>query len=716
MNDMRAVVHAGPRHGYLTRSVLGGIEANCWRAAALLLPVLGPQVLPPSLFALIVVAILLARVCVLAAASDADQAAGWAWSETLIPLIGLAAAARFGIADLGGLCWAGCVLALPRQMKSWREPGQAGFVLSSALLLSLTLAGPALMRLIAPGYSIAAGAFPTLALGILLSVPGTSRPPLPVIGMITAEAALVWCVLPGFGLTGVAAVMALFAGLCSWPVQDRNIGRPVLGVAALGAAAIGLHQTLASYSPVLAFASAVMGFVGLGLLVLLSPGERAEGMVQLGRRLAGRRLPLPSGPAFATHKIVLIAYYYPPHREIGAARPYRFARFLRRSGADVRVVCAPAMVRRATDRHYLASEAPSEAPCRVHYRDSSGVGRWISAMLDGLERHLLPHKDRLGWLPCAYETAQRAMTGQCVVMSTHPPVVTHLVALALKLRFGRPWVADFRDPLWGNPTRTAWRAGLLDPLIERLVMAAADAIIANTDSSADLLRARYPAQAGKVHLIWNGFDPDDAIVPMPHPSAYTLSHVGSLYGDRCPVALIQAIQRLTAQGRLPEAWQFRQTGAIEARRLHDSPLLQLARSGEAYVCPHHVPEAAARLEMLSARVLVLLDMNDMNPGLQVPAKLFDYVRTGRPIMALTRPGSATERVLAMAGVQHACIDVGAPLDEFEDAIAAFLNAPLTASLPGEQFLRDFSAATQVDTLIALLDAVNRPGASAAVPA
>lgn len=104
------------------------------------------------------------------------------------------------------------------------------------------------------------------------------------------------------------------------------------------------------------------------------------------------------------------------------------------------------------------------------------------------------------------------MTPGTVLISTHPPVVTHLVALVLKRRFGRPWIADFRDPLWGNPVRTSYRAGLIDLIIECLVVRHADAAIANTDASAAMLVSRYPELSDKISTIWNGLDPEDRIL------------------------------------------------------------------------------------------------------------------------------------------------------------------------------------------------------------
>jgi hypothetical protein len=315
----------------------------------------------------------------------------------------------------------------------------------------------------------------------------------------------------------------------------------------------------------------------------------------------------------------------------------------------------------------------------------------------------------MSWLPHAYSAARQSLTRHAVIVSTHPPVVTHMAAMALKLRTGRPWVADFRDPLWGNPSRTSERAAVIDPLTERMVVKLADAVIANTDSAAATLRGRYPAMAKKIHTIWNGFDPDDVIVPLPRPSRdrLVISHVGTLYGARTPLPFLLSLQRLIRCGAdTLRSVQFRQIGRVDPGCFDraNPALEQLEGLGCLHRSSRHLRQADARQEMLTSDILLLLDMNDTNPGLQVPAKLYDYVRAGRPILALTPKGSATSRVLAHAGVPHACIDLNAPTEAIDTEVQEFLTMEHEPAAPSADFLREFSAVEQVKALAAILDA------------
>jgi len=135
------------------------------------------------------------------------------------------------------------------------------------------------------------------------------------------------------------------------------------------------------------------------------------------------------------------------------------------------------------------------------------------------------------------------------VVSTSPPVATHLVARRLKRRFGVPWVADFRDPLRGNPFRTRRWFFPYDALLERMLFRNADALIANTDTLAEMWNRRYPEFSGKMSVIWNGFDPEDRIAPAVKASRgrRVLAHVGTLYGGRHPGRVLSSLVRLIDQ-------------------------------------------------------------------------------------------------------------------------------------------------------------------------
>jgi len=90
-----------------------------------------------------------------------------------------------------------------------------------------------------------------------------------------------------------------------------------------------------------------------------------------------------------------------------------------------------------------------------------------------------------------------------------------------------------------------------------------------------------------------------------------------------------------------------------------------------------VPYREALDEMVRADGLLLLQAANCNE--QIPAKVYEYMRAGRPIIALTHPAGDTAAVIRDAG-----LDTLAPLDSEEaiaDLLIRFLEADRTGPLP-----------------------------------
>ena len=582
--------------------------------------------------------------------------------------------------------------------------------------LAIALAGPVALTVLPTPLQPPPGMLAMVVAAAILRTQASAGRLGPLLGAALAGAAV-----PALGLTGAAVVSMIAAA--AWAMMQGDTSPARWRVAAIAA----LVFWAANAEPQLSPTSGIMldmGWAGVFLSLATFTFDRADrswAFTQLGERLSGlgrpwhRRTTLPQSNVPGT-PVVLISYYFPPQNEVGAARPYRFARYLCRMGVPVAVICSSYRLRRAEDQQRIRT-SPDLVADRVPGPASTPAAIRLGAWLHAIERAVAPYDDRLGWLPHAYVAGRRALTAQSVIVSTHPQLVAHLAALALKLRYGRPWIADFRDPLWGNPHRTALRATLLDPIWERLIVTLADGVVANTDSCAALLRARYPEHGWKLHTIWNGMDPERALLPRPiqHRPCRTICHIGTLYGARTPAPVAHALQRLMQGGGVARGtWQVRQIGRIEPGAFDEHGLGPLIAMGGLQHSPHHLPQDLAHDEMLAADLLLLLDMNDTNPGLQVPAKLFEYVQTGRPILALTPPGSATEYVLARSGVTHTCLDPAASPAEFDAALLRILQAKGPARLPTAQFLHEFGAEEQTRRLAALITAAAAPAVAAGV--
>lgn len=388
--------------------------------------------------------------------------------------------------------------------------------------------------------------------------------------------------------------------------------------------------------------------------------------------------------------LIIIAYAFPPENVSGAARPYRFYRYLPECGVSPVVVTAS------------VQPEPREGVVVVP-DDARELGRrsWSWQLERVIRKTLLPGEEGLTWSGKAAREARRiaaACKGPVAILSTSPPFTTHVAALRARRR-GIPWIADFRDPMH----KPGESRGTIHSRLESRFLRGADAVIANTDRAADALRTRYGGLDGKLVTIWNGFDPEDAIraAPLPPREGKRLVHVGELYTGRHPGPLLSSARRLIASGALaPGRMRFAFIGPAVEDEIPDlETLRELAAAGIVDYRPGRVPQAEARRHACEADGLVLLQPQS---DTQVPAKLFEYVRIGRPVLAYLRRDSPSERILALSGTPHVAVYTDDGPAEVDAKLLAFLDLPSGSVEPSEAFARQFNARDQAQALARLV--------------
>lgn len=383
--------------------------------------------------------------------------------------------------------------------------------------------------------------------------------------------------------------------------------------------------------------------------------------------------------------LALLAFYYPPEATSGAARPARFAKYLPEFGIHAVPV--------------TRQEASASVPRRVTA---------FSRALRLFQRVALPFNENLPWLPYGIHRGSelyKAHPDLCV-FSTSPPIVTQLAALTLKRRFGVRWIADMRDPMANNPFRKSRRASAYLKWLESAVLKHADVVIANTDGLKQMLSSTYPAHAGKIVTIWNGYDPAKPLqaAPLAPKPYHVISHVGTLYGARHPGALLRSVDRLISSGRLdPKVIRIRLAGPIEEMQMRTDapPFTSLQAQGCLEVQSQTIPNAEAQRIMAESEYLLLLDLNESDFSVQVPAKIFEYIQIGRPILCFTTEGSPTESILANAGIPHRCVYASDSPERMDACIAEFFALPTDPQPASPWFLETFDARRQTGLLARL---------------
>ena len=181
-------------------------------------------------------------------------------------------------------------------------------------------------------------------------------------------------------------------------------------------------------------------------------------------------------------------------------------------------------------------------------------------------------------------------------------------------------------------------------------MESADLVVAVTRSSLDEIRKRYPDQPDeKFFLLFNGYDPAMFSTFRPRRRSdgrMVVTHVGTAYKTASPRFYLDALDDLPEDlrsrvetrfvGRISEA----EEAILKGRK---SPVKALG----------FMPQSEALRQMEDADYLLLTMTNDIS----LPGKLFEYLATGKPILALSPKGGEVDRILRETGAGW-CVDPG----------------------------------------------------------
>lgn len=365
----------------------------------------------------------------------------------------------------------------------------------------------------------------------------------------------------------------------------------------------------------------------------------------------------------------MVAYHFPPLAgSSGIQRTLRFVQHLPAFGWEPIVLTA----------HPRAYEAVSddlvrEVPPGVVVRRAFALDTARHLAIAGRYPAILACPDRwmtwrVGAVPAGLKLIRELRPD--ALWSTYPIATAHEIGGVLHRRSRLPWVADFRDPMAQDnyPSHPMiWRR--FRDIEARTVQKAAYSVF-TTPGAARMYRERYPSAAERIRVIENGYDEESfaglseegaAREPL-RPGTLTLLHSGIVYpSERDPTQLFAALRRLADAGAV-DATRFR----LRFRAAGHEALLQELTTryrveGLVESMPP-IPYRAALEEMVRADGLVILQADNCNE--QIPAKLYEYLRAGRPIVALTDPRGDTATAL-----RHAGIDAIARLDSVEEIVA-----------------------------------------------
>ena len=356
-------------------------------------------------------------------------------------------------------------------------------------------------------------------------------------------------------------------------------------------------------------------------------------------------------------RILILSWYFPPANDVAALRVGKLAEYLQASGHDVFVLTGSrehpdqslpqplpsARVQRTAWfdvqrlRFHSANRERRDtvrvsAPARGADIGTSSKRRSITQSLNNAYMNVMQVPDRqVGWLPFLLR-AGRSVLGQQradFIYASGPPFSAFLAARSLSRQFSIPWIAEYRDG-WSryvyNP-KPRWRQAV-DERIENYVSPTASGIVTVSEPWADYYRARFRLPTA---AIYNGFDPENLLPPSPRVQSpsdpIVISYMGALYqGLRDPSVLYDALKRSALTPKDVRIFYY------GPRPADVYPLAAKFGVSEFVVLHQPVPYQKS-LEIQRESDVLLLLQSPADPR-NVPAKVFEYLASCRPILGL----------------------------------------------------------------------------------
>jgi glycosyltransferase involved in cell wall biosynthesis len=370
--------------------------------------------------------------------------------------------------------------------------------------------------------------------------------------------------------------------------------------------------------------------------------------------------------------VLVLAYDFLPCRAPGAAvRTVKFVHYLPEFGWQPTVLCRDDRPEGGGRRGDGVLAVTTRVPERLSYQAAAWA--W-AARIERIARRLLRE--------AAFD----------LLYASGPPFAHALAAARLSRAFSLPLVVDFRDawsldPFEGGtwPKRFAKRAlcRWVYPHFERRVFRAADALVSNTPSMAAAHQTRAQRCDGVHTMVPNGFDAADFAEPEAHSDRserVVFLHCGRFDGvaGRSAETLLRALRMVADTGRPVTLHVLGDQSATlrrQVRRFGVQDLVDLAST---------VPHEDAVRAMRRADILVLYQAAGRGPVTPVAGKTFEYLRSGRPVLAIVPPGD--NGALVRAHARHHRLVSPEDLVAVAGAMCELADAhPIATCEPGPAF-------------------------------
>jgi len=358
-------------------------------------------------------------------------------------------------------------------------------------------------------------------------------------------------------------------------------------------------------------------------------------------------------------KVLIISYYWPPAGGSGVQRWLKMSKYFPEYSVDTIVYTPENPSYPILDKSLESDIAPQiqvlkhkilepQTFSKKTNKTQAGFiepkGGIVASLIKFTRANLMFPDARFLWIRPSIKFLSKYLENNSVdwIISTGPPHSTHLIARALKRRFGIKWMADFRDP-WTDIDYFHHLPFL--KMVKNRHISAEQSVLKEADLVTVVSREmwrKYRDYNPNTHIIYNGYD-GDLSQANTVSNKFSLVHVGSVNSDRNPSFFWQTLSSLGEEiDGFMEDLELFFVGEISQQVLDD---VRAAGLEDQFSHKGYIPHNQISSIQSQAQVLVLL-LNDVpaSKGI-VTGKVFEYFQAQRPILAIGPKGGDLDQLL-----------------------------------------------------------------------
>ena len=259
---------------------------------------------------------------------------------------------------------------------------------------------------------------------------------------------------------------------------------------------------------------------------------------------------------------------------------------------------------------------------------------------------------RIGWVKPSVKFLSEYIKDKKIetIITTGPPHSLHLIGLALKNQIGVKWIADFRDPWtsigYHKQLKLTKKSELKHKLLEKQVLNSADQIIVTSY----ITKLEFQNSTDKpIEVITNGYDVGSS-EKIDIDDKFSLSHIGSLLSKRNPQVLWKVLSDLIKEHKdFSSDFKLNLIGLVSDDVLNSIIKYNLSKHVNNV---GYVSHKEAIKYQKKSQILLLIEINSENTRCIIPGKLFEYMISNRPIIALGPKASDVEKIIKETNTGH----------------------------------------------------------------